>query len=58
MLVSDLNDGIHLQSALVEVRTLVPDDMNVSQIDHRVIETRAAKCKLIECLNWGLGMVS
>ncbi len=58
LLVSDLNDGIDFLSSLVEVRRLVPPDVNVAQIDRGALGTTAAKSALIESLNRGLGIVT
>ena len=58
LLVSDLNDGIDFRSSLVEVRNLIPSDVNVAQIDRGVLGTSAAKRELIESLNRGFGIIS
>ena len=58
LLVSDVNDGVDFQSQLDGVRTVVPADVSVAQIDRGILGTAAAKSLLIESLNRGLGIVS
>ena len=58
LLVSDLNDGIDFESALGQLRTLIPADVKVAQIDRGALGTSAAKSVLIESLNRGLGIIS
>ena len=58
LLVSDLNDGIDFYTALFQIRSLVPQDVNVAQIDRGALGTTAAKAELIERLNMGPGIVS
>ena len=58
LLVSDLNDGIDFYSSLVQIRSLVPPDVNVAQIDRGALGTTAARAELIDRLNRGPGIVS
>jgi hypothetical protein len=58
LLVSDLNDGIDFRTMHAQLRGLVPAGISVVEIDRGQMDTAAAKSRLIDGLNLGLGVVS
>ena len=58
MLVSDLNDGIDFRTTHTQLRGLIPAGVTVEEIDRGQMGTAAAKSRLIDSLNLGLGVVS